>query len=452
MRTLAITGMVTVAMISRITFIEAMRATPPSLRMSEGTRSSAITAQAPAFSAILACSAVVTSMMTPPFSISARPTFTRHSLGPAFPLPLPFTFFESINCSFSFAMLMTCGRPENGRASKLFSDYFRAQHYETCCAFCQDITGGVTNFAGLKNVAPFEAGLECFHGNFLVNAYGLQILDGHFRGNGARVAEPANFSHRFIEQRGDDSAVAHAASALIARTENKASDDAAADIVLRKGQLHAAVIRATAAETFIFGIGRESDCVGQIIPSLSFQKPLQSSNQGDAAALRAAHTPLELAHFDAKHIRKRSNTAGDLFFIEAGKTEAQRIGQRVLHVEIAARGEKHAALFHVNQQFAGIEARRQLEPQAHAAFWARPASFFRHVLAQSLVKSFEARGINFSHFGEMLGEKAAAQKFRKSGLRELIGVQVSGLFHQAQALDGGGGSDDPADAEPGEGD
>ena len=50
-----------------------MRATPPSLRMSAGTRSSAITATAPASSAIFACSAVVTSMITPPLSISARP-------------------------------------------------------------------------------------------------------------------------------------------------------------------------------------------------------------------------------------------------------------------------------------------------------------------------------------------------------------------------------------------
>ena len=33
---------------------------------------------APAFSAITACSALVTSMMTPPFSISARPTFSRN--------------------------------------------------------------------------------------------------------------------------------------------------------------------------------------------------------------------------------------------------------------------------------------------------------------------------------------------------------------------------------------
>src|SRR4030067_1907946 len=52
-----------------------MRATPPSLRMSAGTRSKAMTAQAPASSEILACSALVTSMITPPLSISARPTF-----------------------------------------------------------------------------------------------------------------------------------------------------------------------------------------------------------------------------------------------------------------------------------------------------------------------------------------------------------------------------------------
>ena len=47
-------------------------------RMSAGTRSSAITAAAPASSAIFACSALTTSMMTPPFSISARPAFTRN--------------------------------------------------------------------------------------------------------------------------------------------------------------------------------------------------------------------------------------------------------------------------------------------------------------------------------------------------------------------------------------
>src|SRR5215472_4037502 len=87
MRALAITGMLTACMISRILLMGAMRATPPSLRMSAGTRSSAITDAAPAFSAITACSALVTSMITPPLSISAKPTFTRNvssrNIGPS---------------------------------------------------------------------------------------------------------------------------------------------------------------------------------------------------------------------------------------------------------------------------------------------------------------------------------------------------------------------------------
>src|SRR5215831_18883817 len=69
--------MVTDSWISRILSGSAIRATPPSLRMSAGTRSSAITATAPASSAIRACSASVTSMITPPLSISARPDLTR---------------------------------------------------------------------------------------------------------------------------------------------------------------------------------------------------------------------------------------------------------------------------------------------------------------------------------------------------------------------------------------
>src|ERR1700683_1919284 len=91
MRHLAMTGIDTVAMISRIFLGEAMRATPPSARICAGTRSSAITATAPAFSAMEACSALVTSIITPPFSISARPVFRRRLVGPLFgELPLLF--------------------------------------------------------------------------------------------------------------------------------------------------------------------------------------------------------------------------------------------------------------------------------------------------------------------------------------------------------------------------
>jgi hypothetical protein len=54
MRAFAITGMVTAAMISLIFTGSAMRATPPCARISAGTRSNAITAVAPASSAIFA--------------------------------------------------------------------------------------------------------------------------------------------------------------------------------------------------------------------------------------------------------------------------------------------------------------------------------------------------------------------------------------------------------------
>src|SRR6516164_8367922 len=71
------TGIDTAPMIESIMSGSLIRATPPCTRMSAGTRSSAITATAPASSAILACSGVTTSMITPPLSISAMPRFTR---------------------------------------------------------------------------------------------------------------------------------------------------------------------------------------------------------------------------------------------------------------------------------------------------------------------------------------------------------------------------------------
>src|SRR4029077_19032611 len=71
------TGTVTAALMPSIIAGSLMRATPPSRRMSAGTRSRAMTATAPASSAILGGSGVTTSMITPPRSISARPRFTR---------------------------------------------------------------------------------------------------------------------------------------------------------------------------------------------------------------------------------------------------------------------------------------------------------------------------------------------------------------------------------------
>src|SRR3954471_3723110 len=72
------TGMVTASWMPLIIAGSLIRATPPSRRMSAGTRSRAMTADAPASSAIFACSGVTTSMITPPLSISARPALVRN--------------------------------------------------------------------------------------------------------------------------------------------------------------------------------------------------------------------------------------------------------------------------------------------------------------------------------------------------------------------------------------
>jgi len=108
MRTLAMTGMLTVAMISRIRPGSDMRATPPLTRISAGTRSRAMTATAPASSAMRACSGVTTSMITPPFNICASPRLTVTL--PSSPRPL-------LLCPFSFILNLSCCRPTTSRAT-----------------------------------------------------------------------------------------------------------------------------------------------------------------------------------------------------------------------------------------------------------------------------------------------------------------------------------------------
>lgn len=115
------TGMVTVSMISLIILGSLMRATPPWDRMSAGTRSRAMTADAPASSAIracgetlvsnwsrypkhrvvslektkLTCSALTTSIMTPPFNMRARPALTAKLFSPSC-APWPFVVGSSV--------------------------------------------------------------------------------------------------------------------------------------------------------------------------------------------------------------------------------------------------------------------------------------------------------------------------------------------------------------------
>src|SRR3989449_3939185 len=247
MRTLAITGIVTVAMISRITLIDAMRATPPSLRMSEGTRSSAITAHAPAFSAILACSAFVTSMMTPPLSISARPTFTRHSFDPLLLLPLPFTFFASISLLLSLPEFLDCASPSNLFLTLLLLP----DCHESRPAPRQHRPGCIANLAGHKNVSSLLLRLATLHLHFFHHVDWFQVLHRQLRRHRANLAKPADLAHRFIQKHRDNPAVRKSSAALIPFAKNKPSHNPAIHVVLLERQLHPAGIVSAAAKAFV---------------------------------------------------------------------------------------------------------------------------------------------------------------------------------------------------------
>src|SRR5712691_929649 len=449
MRTLAITGIVTVAMISRITLIEAMRATPPSLRISEGTRSRAITAHAPAFSAILACSAFVTSMITPPLSISARPTFTRHSFDPLVPLPLPFTFFASI-----FASPLV---------PRIFSTVSLCQIFFLLFYFCP-IT---TNRALLRaSTVPAVSRISPVMKMFLPFC---------------SISRPST-TISFITSTGFKySTVISAVTARTSRNRQTfpmASSSSTAIIPPCPNPPPPWYLSPRTNRPTIRRFTLSCTNVSFIPPGLSPPQPkhlfvgfgssriaslksrprrpflyflyhiyflyLVPSHQRHPAALRSADPALPLAHLDLQQFRKRGHASRDLFFIQAGETKPQGVGQRRLHVEIPSRREQHAALFHVNQQFAGIESRRQLQPQAHAALRPRPACAFRHVLAQRFVQRRQTRSVDLAHLGEVLAEKPAPQKFRERGLRELIGVQVGRLLHHAQPFNRRRRSDDPS--------
>src|SRR5216684_7155982 len=256
MRTFAITGMVTVFIISRMILIDAMRATPPSLRMSEGTRSSAITAQAPAFSAICACSALVTSIITPPFSISAKPTFTRHSFA-AFPFPLPFTFFTSIS------LLLSRFFPRLPRKRlNLFPCRFANDH-KPSFASRQHIAGSIPDLSGVEQISALLLRLPALHNNFALHADRLQIFNAELGGYRAHRAKPANLPQGLIQQRGNNSAMRHPAATLIPLAQNKPPHNAALLIVLLKRQLHPAIIGPAAPKTSIRRIRRQFDGIAQ---------------------------------------------------------------------------------------------------------------------------------------------------------------------------------------------
>src|SRR5215470_11454426 len=128
--------------------------------MSAGTRSSAITAQAPACSAMSACSAVVTSMITPPLSISASPTFTRHT----FPL------FASMIVSWN-EFLFPGPTPTGSGAVP-----HRIDGHEPPAAPRQQLPGRIADLALMIKLPIVTLALKRLHLNLFVYAHGAQVL------------------------------------------------------------------------------------------------------------------------------------------------------------------------------------------------------------------------------------------------------------------------------------
>src|SRR5882762_6701492 len=450
MRTLAITGIVTVAMISRITFIDAMRATPPSLRISEGTRSSAITAHAPAFSAIFACSALVTSMITPPLSISARPTFTRHSFDPLLALPLPFTFFASILGLLSQLELLDGVAPSNlfhfcpmttnlplprARTSPAslrispvmnrFLPFCSVSRPSTTISFCT-LTGFRYSTVNSAVTARTSRNRQTFP---IASSRSVAIIPPCANPPPPWYLSPKTNRPTILRLTLSCSNVNFIPPALSPPHPKHLFAGFGARLIV--------ALKCSPRRPFLYLI------------YLIYFLCVIPSHQRHSAPFRSAHPALPFAHFNLQQFRQRGHAARNLLFIQAGKAQPQRIRQRRLHVEVPSRRKQHASLFHVDQQFAGIESRRQLQPQTHAAFWPCPARAFRHVFAQCFIQRRQARGVNLAHLRDVLDEKSPPQEFRERRLRKLVGVQVGRLLHHAQSFNRRRRSDNPSDTQAG---
>src|SRR5215472_1822146 len=331
------TGIETASMISRIMRGAAMRATPPSLRMSAGTRSSAITEHAPASSAISACSALVTSMMTPPFSISARPTFTRHTLlfirSISF-LPVPAISAAIIKLVWPGLLLVLLAarrliRTCYDRRAKSFSidlDKLPASP-------SQHNTGRIPNLP-LAYPDPLVAtSFPAFHNQLFANRHWPAIFHCELTGHGVILLEAAHLSHHLTEQSSNDPAMQKPARALILGSDPELSANTLGRIILLEGEPHAVRIRPAATETAIRWIGRQQH---------------SPSDQRHAPAKFVAHASLPLAQLGFQNITQCLNPARDALFVHTREAQSQCVRLWILQIKVPPGHEVNPALARVD--------------------------------------------------------------------------------------------------------
>jgi hypothetical protein len=171
----------------------------------------------------------------------------------------------------------------------------------------------------MVEVAAFLLHFERFHHQILFDAHGAQILDLQIGSYGVRLTEAVDLAHRFVQHQGDDPAVNPSARALIFRGYLKMAANTLVFFVQLKDQTHSTRIRAAATETRIRRIG--------------FEAHLDQGHPGRLFPPRAAPA---LAQFGLQQTRQNAYAAGNLFFIERGKSEAHGVQRGILGVKMAA--------------------------------------------------------------------------------------------------------------------
>src|ERR1039458_2787036 len=295
MRHFAMTGISTTAMISRITFGEAMRATPPSARICAGTRSSAITATAPARSAISACFAVVTPMITPPFSISARPVFKRR-LVVLFPLFCDMGLLSSWSSFQFYSASMNRGTPGElwlarrccvrwpnaellpppsqhracrgprcarlGRArapvpTRALAVHKSCEHFVRVDRYKQALTAGqhfpffVQDLGHIDVLPSLYLNLARFHAQRLFQRHRLQVVHGHLGSHRHHMTQFVHLAHGFVEDGRDNAAVAVSRRSGVAPAQAEAADETIAVFVVGEAQPHAVGVVLAAGEAVV---------------------------------------------------------------------------------------------------------------------------------------------------------------------------------------------------------
>ena len=229
---------------------------------------------------------------------------------------------------------------------------------------------------------------------------------------------------------------AHAALKFGADLE--AAGDAAGFRVGIKCQFHAMRIGAATTKAGVVGIRREMP-----------DGRRHTSATRSSSIRRPPRCRLRISC--SKQVGKRCDSARDLALVHIAETQAQSVWLRILQIEITAWSEQNAALANVNQQLAGIKSRGKFNPQTHATGWPRPTGTFGHMAFERRMHRCQPARVNFSHFRDVASKQPALHEFRQNGLRELVGMQVSCLLHQAQTFDHTRGRDAPADAQSGKG-